>query len=188
MLQSYLLSVHCYLFQQWLLHCESQFLMHRFLTLCLFRYSYLTGRYFFCSRFYFENDFEIFYNSFFHPYFFQFLILFFSASEACLALEFISLRILQNQINMFGVLVVVLDVQFTKTKVAIHANVSWSSVASRSVSFFGSFFSSSSQPMRNFYFFRKIILADHCPENGPCAPRTSQVRISEKKEKNHKKF
>jgi len=58
---------------------------------------------------------------FFHPYFFNFIFL---VSVACLALEYISLRILQNQINMFGVLVVVLVVQFTKTKVAIHANVS----------------------------------------------------------------
>ena len=126
---------------------------------------------------------------FFHPYFFIFFLNFiFLVSVVCLALEYISLKILQNQINMFGVLVVVLVVQFTKTKVAIHANVSWSSVASRSVSFWEVFFSSSSQPMRKFYFFRKIILADHCPENGPCAPRTSQVRIFLKKRKTIKKF
>ena len=104
-----------------------------------FRYSYLTGRYFFCSRFYFENDFEIFFISFFPPLFFQFYFIFL-VSVACLVLEYISLRILQNQINMFGVLVVVLVVQFTKTKVAIHANVSWSYVASRSVSFWEVFF------------------------------------------------
>lgn len=168
--------MHRYLFQRWSLYCVAVFL-----KLFWFRHSYLTGRYFFCSRFYFENDFEIFFISFFfHPYFFYFTFL---VSVVCLALEYISLKILQNQINMFGVLVVVLVVQFTKTKVAIHANVSWSSVASRSVSFWEVFFSSSSQPMRKFYFFRKIILADHCPENGPCAPRTSQVKKFKNREK-----
>ena len=39
--------------------------------------------------------------------------------------------------------------------------------------------------MRNILFFREIILADDCPENGPCAPRTSQVRIFKKIEKKY---
>ena len=147
---NFYLLVQCYLFQRESLHCVAVFLTLFLISVFLFDWPL-----FFSSRFYFENDFEIFFISFFPPLFFQFYFFnfIFLVSVACLALEYISPRILQNQINMFGVLVVVLVVQFTKTKVAIHANVSWSSVASRSVSFWEVFFSSSSRANEKILFF-----------------------------------
>ena len=66
-MMNFYLLVQCYLFQRESLHCVAVFLTLFLISVFLFDWPL-----FFCSRFYFENDFEIFFISFFPPLFFQF--------------------------------------------------------------------------------------------------------------------